>query len=156
MDPEKIKPDGRVFGVNEIKMEILYKHKGYELKCYSWKEMTKTGRLEIAELKPKRNSLPEFKFRWDEGHEAIDIEIKNVSKSVERKFNKETEGYEGHHTRKVCKNPRTFEVLIKIPGLKVFHGYMIVPVLRKLKLSGNLEFLGNVERELGSAREKSE
>ena len=137
MDPRKVIPDGRAFGVNEVKADIDYKSKDYDLECYS-------------ALKPKRESLPEFVFRWDEKAESLDVDILNVSENAKRKFRQEVEGYRGHHTRRIpdCKDRRVYETLIEMPLFgTVFRGRIVAPLHRKLELSSSIGFkahLGSV------------
>lgn len=148
MDPRKVIPDGRAFGVNEVKTDIDYKSKDYDLECYSGGEITKTGRLDIAALKPKRESLPEFVFRWDEKTESLDVDILNVSENAKRKFRQEVEGYRGHHTRRIpdCKDRRVYETLIEMPLFgTVFRGRIVAPLHRKLELSSSIGFKAHLE-----------
>jgi len=141
LDPKEVIRDGRAFGVNKVEAEVDYKCEDYDLKCYSGREITKTGLLKVAALKPRRKSLPEFVFRWDEKTEILDVDILNAPKSAERKFKEEVGGYKGHHTRRIpdSKDRKLFEALIEIPLLgTVFRGRIIAPLHRKLDLSESL------------------
>jgi hypothetical protein len=75
---KKVIRNGRAFGVNKVKADIHCIDRNYNLECYSRNRITKTGLLEVSALKPQRKSLPEFRFRWDEKADTLDVDILTV------------------------------------------------------------------------------
>ena len=139
MDKRKVIRDGRAFGVNEVKANIHYIDKNYNLECYSKNRITGTGLLEVAKLEPKKKLLPKFRFRWDEKADALDVNILNVSYVNEKSFNKGINGYAGHHTKRVSKD-KIFEVFIKTPNGVIFNGLITSPLHRELELTTGISF----------------
>lgn len=139
MDERKVIRNGRAFGVNEVKANVYYIDRNYNLECYSKNRITKTGLLEVAVLKPKKKSLPEFRFRWDEKADALDVNILNVPNVDKKSFNKGMNGYTGHRTKRVSKD-KIFKVFIKIPDGIIFDGLITSPLHRELELIEHIGF----------------
>jgi len=137
LDKRKVIPDGRAFGVNKVKAGVHYIDKNYTLECCSKNRITETGLLEVAKLKPKKKSLPEFKFRWDEKADTLDVDIYKNGKLCNELW--DTDGYNGHHTKRVSKD-KIFEVFIKTPNGVIFDGQITSPLYRKLESTAGISF----------------
>ena len=135
MDPKKVIAERTDVRTNRVEASIFYLHEDYGFNCYLWKEITKTGLLKVAALKPKRKSLPEFTFRWDEKTDILKVYILGVPDNVRRSFEKGIDGYAGHYTTRVpdCKERRVFKALIEIPGIRLFYGCITIPLCRSVK-----------------------
>jgi len=119
-----------------------YCDKDYDLKVHTQARIMPTGRLVIAELHPKKSSLPSFSFRWDEKADSLDVDIQGVTDTVENWFKKGTKGYAGHHPTKVGPG-RTFEADIRIPQTHVFHGFLTFNLDRKVETTARLGLTAN-------------
>lgn len=107
----------------------------YEIKPLPYNQITESNWLKIVELSPKSEGLPKFIFRWDSKDEALDVDIHNVSSSIERKFKLGINGYYGHHTKRIKNDiERIFNVSIGIPDKKIFNGKVIVGLHREITL----------------------
>lgn len=136
MDPKKVIRNGRAFGVNEVKADVYYIDKNYNLECYSRRRITPTGQLGVAALKPKTKSLLEFRFRWDEKADELDVDIYRDGKIHNELW--DIEGYRGHRTRRVSTTDKIFEAFIKTPKGKVFCGRIACPLHRELELTESI------------------
>lgn len=126
-----------------VKVEESYHcNSDYELELCLGQEVTPTGLLIIAKLKPKRPSRPEFCFRWDEKANQLDVDMEPKHED----WKKEKNGYEGHHPEKVDPKRRVFRVSIKIPGIDVFQGIINLSSLsEKVKTGGTLRPTGKLQ-----------
>lgn len=154
MNKEKVAiRNGKAFKTNKVEVKQDYIDARYELFRYPRNEITPAGLLTVGELKPKDETLPGFLFRWDEKAESLDIDIKNISEGIKKKFTREIEGYDGHHTKRVPdEKNRTFEVGIKIPEMPVFKGEISFGLHRELERTLNLNpsVAGSVEKKEGA------
>jgi len=135
----------------DVKVEEPYHcNSDYKLELYPGQEVTSTGLLVIAKLKPEKSSLPEFWFRWDEKADRLDVDMKPEHEDWE----KEKNGYEGHHP--VDLKRRVFRVSIKIPGIDVFQGTISLPSLsEKVKTKGTVPITGELKWKIRRSRRTS-
>jgi hypothetical protein len=112
------------FGISLQK--VCYCDTSYALELYKEPRTAPNGRLDIAELRPKEGTLPSFLFRWDEKDNQLDVDIQGVSSTVKKCFKNGIGGYKGHHPQQVQSEGkgRIFEVDIRIPEKRIFHGCM--------------------------------
>ena len=139
MDKEKVAiRNGKAFKTNEVKVKQDYINANYKLILSPRTEITPTGLLTVGELKPKGKTLPGFLFRWDEKAESLDIDVKNVSGKIKKKFERGFGGYNGHHTKRALDDKnRIFAISIKIPGMAVFEGEISFGLHRELEVTVN-------------------
>ena len=124
----------------DVKVEEPYHcNSDYKLELYPGQEVTSTGLLVIAKLKPEKSSLPEFWFRWDEKADHLNVDMKPKHKD----WGGEKNGYEGHRPKKVGTG-RRFEVSIKIPGIDVFHGIISFSLFKKVGVRGSISITGQL------------
>jgi hypothetical protein len=82
-----------------------------------------TGSLELLRIIPKSANRAYFVARWDQRPEELDIDIRDASPDVVRKFEGKKGGYSGHRTnRSTDPGKRVFDVKITIPNEVVFQG----------------------------------
>lgn len=125
---------GGTTGVEPI--SIKYIDKNYELKTYSKNITSKTGHLKIAELFSSDGKLPKFEFRWDHNKSIMDIDM--FPKENEKLWEKEKDGYKGHHLELTDDEKREYSVRIEIPKRKIFVGIIMVGLLVDLNSYDNL------------------
>ena len=132
MDKRKVKKDGRVFALKDIKIiKGIYRDPDYRLELYHNNRATETMHLIIGKLIPKNKSLPYFVFRWDENQDQCDVDIGNVNVEIKKKFKARKSGYSGHHPRRFIDKGRCLDVDINLPNKKIFQGFIKVPVIRE-------------------------
>lgn len=110
----------RTIKVQEIRQNYL--NPEYELRLYGF-DTTKSGFSSIGELVPKSGSakgIPRFVLRLD-GERNLDVDIRNVSKPVERDFKAGRNGYSGHRTKELSRSNER-EVYLKTPSGLIYHG----------------------------------
>jgi hypothetical protein len=124
--------DGRVFSINNIKIEVNHLNINYSIHEFNGSELTETGLLKLIEFRSSDESLPYFIVRWDEKNYTIDTDIYNCSKDVRKAFLKKQNGYNGHHTKLLNESPRLFKLEIFLPTLIVFRGTITFNAHRRM------------------------
>lgn len=123
----------------EVNVEKHCLDRNYDLEEHSGGEITPTGLLVIATLKPKKSSLPEFWFRWDEKDDKLDVDIKEVDNTVKDWFKRGEKGYGGHHPKRISVEKRTSEVDIRIPGINIFRGFISFGLHREVAIKDKIQ-----------------
>jgi hypothetical protein len=77
---------------------------------------------EMARLKPKIPSLPQFSFRWDYRYEHLNVDIHGVEPAVIDWWTMGENGYTGHLPRRLGGPGYAFEAIIWLPVTFVFRG----------------------------------
>lgn len=120
--------------VFNIKYELDYLNPDYELEILLDNKITEQGLLLCAKLKPKRASLPEFWFRWDEKDDHLNVDMR-PDEGFRDNWQNETHGYKGHRPERVSdRHERAFNLLITIPNLKVFNGVISFHLARDVTI----------------------
>ena len=133
-----------------------YVHPSYSMNSFDGKRITTTGWLKVFELIPQTSGDPEFHARWDEKADSLDIDIDKVNRSSENRFNKETNGYKGHHPPRESIVPRAFKVEITIPGKKICEGIVAFNLFSEMELQSNARFVCEVvEKYIPGGRTKA-
>lgn len=93
---------------------------------------TPAGHLIVARIKPIAPSeLPVFDLRWDHGRNVLDVDLVGDDRQREL-FKAEKQGYEGHQTEEVTKEPRVFRVDIRIPHRQIYKALITLNVTRAI------------------------
>jgi hypothetical protein len=120
--------DGQASSLSNLQITAQHLDPDYQLLKH---DLTRgeTGLLRVFSLIPKTAGKPSFAARVDDGSSEkrrspeLDIDIKDVTKAIERDFKADRNGYFGHHTdRSPNQNQRIFDVEIGTPTGKVFAG----------------------------------
>jgi len=128
MDRTTKQGDGQASSLSNLQITVQHSDPDYELLKH---DLTRgeTGLLRVFSLIPKIAGKPSFAARVDDGSPGkhrppeLDIDIKDVTKAIERDFKANRNGYFGHHTdRSPNQNQRIFDVEIGTPAGKVFAG----------------------------------
>ena len=125
---ERTKGDGQASSLTNLQITAQHSDPDYELLKHDLTR-SETGLLRVFSLIPKTAGKPSFAARVDDGSPGrrrppeLDIDIKDVTKAIERDFKADRNGYFGHHTdRSPNQNQRIFDVEIGTPAGKVFAG----------------------------------
>jgi hypothetical protein len=137
--PDKLKKDGRAFGIFNKKVNVIYVDNNYMIQGFDEpSKITDTSYLTLGELLPKNNhDLYTFVFRWDEKANALDIDVKNC-KDIEliKKFKSDGDKeYHGHHTERVVNNKRSYNVDIIWESKRIFEGTICFNLNREAELN---------------------
>jgi len=104
-------------------------HPDYKIELYPNTKGTDTGFVKFGELRPKKEGLPKFVFRWDHRKTCVDVDISPQENKEKNLW--EVLGYAGHHPIKIPSDARKYEVEIKkkLPDQIIFKGVLDVGVL---------------------------
>jgi hypothetical protein len=130
MDPKKAKRNRMARRTNIVLERHNLMDDAYELVTLSNNQITDTGLLTVAELRPKlpETDLPTFRFRWDEKGDHLNIDALNADDSQISDFKSGKGGYEGHLPLKLTSNARTFQVYIIWNNRTLFIGNITIPL----------------------------
>lgn len=128
-------------------LEVSYTHMapGYSLSMTHPLMKGPTGLMRIFDIISDNPANAWFAARWDDGtdhngRDDLDIDIRNVSNNVSRKFKAARDGYRGHHTsRASSSDKRVYVVEIDMPGpTPIFRGLVSFNLNWEVALSDTL------------------
>lgn len=108
-DKSKIKEDGRVWYINNIKIQPKKLDAAYQVVQNTDAHMSQTGAWKLFSIRHS-SGFPEFIGRWDEKESALDID------RFESAGGKPMKNFVGHHTTQPTKRLRQFEMRIEWPN----------------------------------------
>jgi len=119
--------------VFNIKVELVYLNPDYYLELLQNNEITEQGLLLCSKLKPQQPLLPEFRIRWDEKGDHLNVDMIS-DEGCQDDWKNETHGYKGHRSQKASDRlGRAFNLLITTPDLKAFEGVISFNLARDAK-----------------------
>jgi hypothetical protein len=125
---ERGRADGQARSLSNLQITTRHLAPDYEMLSHNLTR-GETGLLKVFSLRPKTTGHPTFEARIDDGSPGnrrelkLDIDIKEVTITIEKDFKAERKGYYGHHPeRSQNPNQRVFDVEIATPGGKIFEG----------------------------------
>jgi hypothetical protein len=126
MDIQEVaKHDGKARRTINVSESTFYIDYNYVIDTYDNNEITKTGLLVVANLHSKNRLTKksiEFLFRWDGKANTLDIDPCHATSKERSKFISGTNGYSGHHPKKLTSATREYEVELIWEGKRLYHG----------------------------------
>jgi hypothetical protein len=126
---ERAHCDGQASSLSNLQITARHLDPHYQLLMHNSLTRGETGLLSVFSLVPKTAGKPRFGARLDDGSPGkrrepeLDIDIKDVTATIESDFKANRNGYVGHHTnRSPNPNQRIFDVKIAIPAGRLFEG----------------------------------
>lgn len=137
MDKQEVsKRDGKARKTFNVDKQQLYLDTDYNIVVLENNEISPTGLLIIAELRPIQNKkLPRFVFRWDQKANTLDVDALNAKKEDIDKFKNGTSNFSGHHPTKLTVEGRQYEVRIVWAGKILFQGHIGFSLAREVVFS---------------------
>lgn len=142
------KQDGKIFEISNLAIDVRCLHPNYSLLKPAIPALKDTGLLCIFKLQPKFGDGFFFLGRWDGGsrdqgkvkREDLDIDIGNVPKVEQHRFENGENGYAGHHSIRIVSTAgRAYKVTIRTaPDNMIFDGTVYFSVHRKMEFQAGM------------------
>jgi hypothetical protein len=128
MDPEEVRNKRSTRRTLAVSGSNVHVEPSYEMTLQSDNEITNTGLLTVAELKPQKGiSAPRFRFRWDEEANHLNVDALDVTPNLKKQFEDGKTGYYGHTVEvSSSKTSRTFNTKVIWEYRKLYEGEITV------------------------------
>jgi len=117
----------------DINLEVEYIDDLFETSAFPESHRKPNGLLPVLTLTSPGENL-EFVCRWDQNPEVVDIDMYEDGKIV-IEFKSKEDGYVGHHTSVVSRDPRKFRIDIQIPKRVIFQGYLTLNISHTIEIN---------------------
>ncbi len=117
----------------DINLEVEYRDDLFEINAFPESDRKPNGLLPVLTLTSPSENL-EFVCRWDQNPEVVDIDMYEDDKTV-IEFKLKKDGYVGHHTSVVSRDPRKFHIDIQIPNRVIFQGYLTLNISHTIEIN---------------------
>lgn len=131
------KRDGKARSAFNLSEQHTFIHPEYHI-VLDGKQIGSTGLFVIARLKLRNatiGTLPEFRLRWDEKGNHLNVDPAGVSKTKRGKFEKGTGNYYGHRAVELPSGTRVLEVNIGWDGRPVYNGEIRFSLAREAEIT---------------------
>jgi len=134
MEPGKWKAKPvKPIGASNIKFETIYIDEHYRLDVVNPAITLENGQLEIFHVLSQDTVFPNFRGRWDQNQNTVDVEMADSNGKWKK------EGFEGHHTQPFTKDPRIQKVDIRLGQLKIFDGLLTLTLGHGVSVAASMK-----------------
>jgi len=120
-------------GASNITFKTVYIDAHYRLSVMNPAITSDRGLLEIFHVLSHDPVLPDFRGRWDQNQNTVDVEMADTN----GKWRKD--GFEEHHTQSFCDDPRILKVEIRLGKLRVLDGLLTLNLGHGVSVAASMQ-----------------